>query len=274
MNRRLRNAGLRLPLFGRIVAERDRLRDELRLAQKEVRRGRRRTETAQHATRTAKRSEVDRKLDFVFIVAYGRSGSTLLQGVLNSTPGFLIRGENRDALRHLFVFHQTCSKERARVRQARRALDSTHPFYGIDGFPPKTSLKDIRRLAIDTVLRPTPETRVSGFKEIRWYKSDLLDYVQFLRQVFPGARFVINTRDHADVVRSKWWADLEDPAGELARIERGFDRLEAELGDAAYRVHYDDYVRDPDALAGLFSWLDEQFVTDRIAAVYSIRHST
>ena len=189
MNRRLRNAGLRLPLFGRIVAERDRLRDELRLAQKEVRRGRRRTEAAQHATRTAKKSEADRKLDFVFIVAYGRSGSTLLQGVLNSTPGFLIRGENRDALRHLFVFHQTCSTERARVRQARRALDSTHPFYGIDGFPPKTSLKDIRRLAIDTVLRPTPETRVSGFKEIRWYKSDLLDYVTLPTPGLPWSSF-------------------------------------------------------------------------------------
>ena len=29
------------------------------------------------------------------------------------------------------------------------------------------------------------------------------------------------------------------------------------LGDAAYRVHYDDYVANPEVLRGLFDWLGE-----------------
>ena len=33
------------------------------------------------------------KFDYIFIISYGRSGSTLLQGVLNSIDGVLIRGE-------------------------------------------------------------------------------------------------------------------------------------------------------------------------------------
>jgi hypothetical protein len=47
-----------------------------------------------------------RDLGYVFIVTYGRSGSTLLQGVLNSIPGYLVRGENRQALRHLRALMQ------------------------------------------------------------------------------------------------------------------------------------------------------------------------
>jgi hypothetical protein len=266
MRRALRTAALRVPPIGRLVGERDRLREEVRAAHAETRRLRRR--------RSGSQAEADPALGFVFIVAYGRSGSTLLQGVLNSIPGYLIRGENRDALHHLFRFHQTCTGERDRLGPTRGPLDSRHPFFGIDGFPEATSLQDLRRLALDTVLRPEPGTRVSGFKEIRWYHPDLIEYVSFLREVFPGARFVINTRDHADVVRSKWWADHDDPERELDRIEHGFDRLAAQLGEAAHRVHYDDYAADPGALTGLLDWLDEPFEPDRIAAVYRVRHST
>ena len=46
--------------------------------------------------------------DYVFVMTYGRSGSTLLMGLLNTIPGYLIRGENDDALRFLFDFHRTC----------------------------------------------------------------------------------------------------------------------------------------------------------------------
>ena len=40
-------------------------------------------------------------MDHVFVMTYGRSGSTLLMGILNSIPGWLLRGENRHAMRHL-----------------------------------------------------------------------------------------------------------------------------------------------------------------------------
>src|SRR5688572_1085508 len=43
------------------------------------------------------RSDDTHQLGHLFIVTYGRSGSTLLQGVLNSIPGYLIRGENDGA---------------------------------------------------------------------------------------------------------------------------------------------------------------------------------
>ena len=60
-------------------------------------------------------------LGYIFIVTYGRSGSTLLQGILNSIPGYLVRGENRQALRHLYAFHTAAVQERRRQRRGQHA---------------------------------------------------------------------------------------------------------------------------------------------------------
>lgn len=212
-------------------------------------------------------------LGYLFVVTYGRSGSTLVSGLLNAIPGYLVRGENGDALHHLFLFHQTLVRESA--RPAGNTRRRTHPWFGISDVPLGRSLADIRRLALDTVLRPGPGTRVVGFKEIRWNHPDAEEYVAWLREVFPGARFLVNTRDHEAVLRSAWWAK-ESPtvAGpKLARIEDRLLRIAADLGAAAYRIHYDEYVADPTALRGLYDWLGEPWDEDSVRATLAVRHS-
>jgi hypothetical protein len=209
-------------------------------------------------------------LRHVFIVTYGRSGSTLLMGILNSSPGWLLRGENRDAVHHLYTFHRTMNRESSRTRGT--PLSPTHPFFGIDGYPRKRSLRLLGSVVTETVLRPEPDTRVTGFKEIRWNHDDAEQYVAWLGRVFPGARFVVNTRNQADVIRSGWWAE-GDQSQKLADVESRLLRLADDLGDAAYHVHYDDYVEDPTVLRGLFDWLGEPFDEERVRAVLAVRHS-
>ena len=208
----------------------------------------------------------------VFVMTYGRSGSTLLMGILNSIPGWLLRGENRHAMRHLYDFHRSGLAERARV-DAERASEPTHPWFGIQSFPEEASLQHIRALAEATLLRPEPDTRVTGFKEIRWYDADLPEYVDFLRQVFPGARFVVNTRRLEDVAASNYWTHKVDPLAQVTAIEEKILGTVAGLGDAAHRVHYDDYVADPGVLRGLFEWLGEDFDEQRVRDVMSTPHS-
>jgi hypothetical protein len=211
-------------------------------------------------------------LAFVFVVTYGRSGSTLLMGVLNSIPGYLLRGENWDALHHLYRFHRTLTDGSRRwnpVRLRRR----THPFFGAADFPEQRSLERIRELVVDTVLRPHADTRVTGFKEIRWYHDDVEEYVAWLRQVFPGARFVVNTRDLEEVRRSGWWAKSPENAESLPAVEARILAVTESLGAAAYRVHYNDYVADPTVLRGLFDWLGEPFDEAPVRAVLATRHS-
>ena len=122
-------------------------------------------------------------------------------------------------------------------------------------------------------MRPQEDTRVTGFKEIRWYHQDLEEYVAWLAEVFPGARFLVNTRNHEDVLRSKWWAEGEDKSQHLADIETRILALADSLGDAAYRVHYDEYVADPTVLRGMFTWLGEDFDEAAVRATMAVRHS-
>jgi hypothetical protein len=221
---------------------------------------------------TTRPPEDRRDLGYLFVVTYGRSGSTLLMGLLNSIPGYLVRGENWHALHHLYLFHRTLAEGSRRWEPA-RLRRRTHPFFGAGDFPVQTSLDGIRRLVLDTVLRPRDDTRVTGFKEIRWYHDDVEEYVAWLREVFPGARFVVNTRDHDEVRRSGWWAKRPENAAELPAIEARILALAEQLGDAAYHVHYDDYVADPSVLRGLFEWLGEAYDEAAVRAVLETRHS-
>jgi hypothetical protein len=190
----------------------------------------------------------------LFIVTYGRSGSTLLQGILNSTPGVLIRGENRGITYKLHEFHKVATQTAAEKGDfARRPVN---PFFGIRDYPRDVALQRMRALVEDTLLRPEPGTRLVGFKEIRWYHADLDDYVDFLCALFPDARFVVNTRNLADVAKSYWWGERDDPEAELADIERRILAVGERLGPRrAFRVHYDDFVADPTSLRALFEWV-------------------
>ena len=73
---------------------------------------------------------------YVFVVSYGRSGSTLLQSAINSTPGTQLRGENCNILYSLY--RAVASAEltilgRARHPEPRRP---DHPwFVGVQFHP-------------------------------------------------------------------------------------------------------------------------------------------
>jgi hypothetical protein len=271
----------RLPPLRRLLAERDALRQQV--ARGEVRRRhlqRKRmslqrvlAEKDAQLGRLQERQRTDAgspDLRFLFVVTYGRSGSTLLGGILSSTPGFLIRGENGGALYHLYRFHRTCTSE----QQARRGtLAPRHPQFGIEGYPSGVALADIRALVLDTLIRPEPGSRVVGFKEIRWHYADLDGYVDFLRQVFPGARFVVNTRDLEEVARSKWWADRPGARAELEQTDTRLRSLAASLGADAFHVHYNDYVADPGRLRDLFEWLGEEFDEHRVREAMAVTYS-
>ncbi|MER6977268.1 sulfotransferase [Streptomyces carpinensis] len=216
--------------------------------------------------------EKEPALEYLFVLTYGRSGSTLLQNLLNSIPGVLVRGENHGVLYELYRFHSKVLHHRDRLARP-LPLPPFHPWWGIDGYPEEEALAGMRRLVLDTLIRPRPDSRIVGFKEITWPEEDLAEYVAFLRRLFPGARFVFNTRNLADVARSKWWATMPDAAERLARIEQRMTEVVAGLGDAAVRVHYDDYCADPDALRPMHCWLGGEFDPERVRTVMAVRHS-
>jgi hypothetical protein len=215
-------------------------------------------------------------LTYLFIVTYGRSGSTLLQGILSSTPGVVIRGENGGLLHDLLHLHETATGHRERLASS-APLPARHPWWGIDGYRDEAAYRGFRALLLDTVLRPEPDTTVVGFKEIDWVRDGDVErlpaLLAFTRAVFPGCKFVLNTRDLEDVAASKWWARRTDALGELRAMEAAFLDALSPYGDNVYRVHYDGYVADPSVLRGLFDWLGLEYDEERVRDVLDVRHS-
>jgi hypothetical protein len=211
-----------------------------------------------------------------FIVTYGRSGSTLLQGVLNALPGYLIRGENYDAMRHLELLFNRLPRF-----GVQRAADSTEdngvsepkdPFFGFEAFNDAEIARAIAALVDTLLLRDADAAaiRCLGFKEIRFSPENLAKKVAFLRRIFPGCAVLYNTRNPGDVVQSEFQKDKE-----IHYFEH-FNALMEECGKAdphAFLVRYEDVARGTGTLERLHTFLGEPFDRARIEAVLAVKHS-
>jgi len=207
----------------------------------------------------------------VVVVSYGRTGSTLLQGVLMSAPHVLVRGEQGGTIEQLQVWYDELCRHQQRIG-LQKETSKEHPFYGIIGFRREEALRRLRRLLVETVLRPTSDTRVIGFKEIGW-PDDVTPTLLFLRKLLPGVRFVVNTRDDESVAKSGFWSRRPDALPQIRSRRENMLAAAGALGDDAYVVHYDDWVGDPEKLRPLFEWLQIDFDPARVTAVMQRPHS-
>lgn len=101
----------------------------------------------------------------IFIVTYGRSGSTLLQSLLNTIPGCQIRGENHNAFESLWA---SCLRaQKTKAGWGSNARPPNHPWHGSEAVQPASYAEAMVDAFIDNVLTPDPNARYFGFKEIR-----------------------------------------------------------------------------------------------------------
>ncbi|WP_374764426.1 Stf0 family sulfotransferase [Yunchengibacter salinarum] len=197
----------------------------------------------------------------VFIVTYGRSGSTLLQAVLQTLPGACIRGENNNLLLPLFRAWKRAA--RGHGRHAAGDTGPASPWYGMDGFDPDAFGASLVDGFVRTVLRPAGGTRILGFKEVRYHEvhgqAEFDAFLDFIRRFFPGAHILFNSRRGADVARSAFW-QKEDPADVeewVAKWDGWYRDYAAAHPGATSHVQYEDYRDDAAALAPLFQALGE-----------------
>lgn len=223
---------------------------------------------------------------YLFIVTYGRSGSTLTQGLVNAIPGYCIRGENGNLLHHLARAVAVADRadnlswrreDIARPPEAQRPFltgiigTPADPWYGAEAIDPDALGRALADAFVREVLHPPEGTRVAGFKEIRWHEDARFfpDFLRIVRRIFPRARFLFQTRDHEAVARSKWWGTRPREAvlAELARAEALYAAFLAENPDCSLLIRYEDYAAGPEAARRIFDFLGEPFDPDRVAAV-------
>jgi hypothetical protein len=164
-------------------------------------------------------------LDYVFVVTYGRSGSTLVQGLLNALPGVLVRGENG---LYVLEIYRACAKAMAfrEIHLRHRPGDVRSAFYGLRSMQRRRFVRAARALVTGTLLGPVSRDQVDvlGFKEVLWNEvrpEETEGFFDFMDSVFPGARYILNQRTHDQVASSGFWQtrEADEVSAALARIE-------------------------------------------------------
>lgn len=214
----------------------------------------------------------------IIIVTYGRSGSTLLQGILNTVPGFLIRGENYSVTDGLFEAWKS-------MRRGLRRHDidvsgkPSHPWFGIGDIDQELFERNVMRLVHDMLVPEEQAHRVVcyGFKEIRYPETrpSFIRYLGFLRLIMPDLAFIINTRTLENVAKSGWWAEQDSSVvvAELAKRERRFLKYAESNADHTFHVTYEDVIGERVRLRAMHDFLGVPYVDAAVDEVLGVVHS-
>lgn len=194
----------------------------------------------------------------LLLVTYGRSGSTLLQGVLNTLPSVLVRGENHDFCWGLYVAWKSLVVTKTKYGRP-NSMSATDAWYGATNLDPQLFKAQARELLKAQLLPDSgASTVVWGFKEIRYldHLDELHAFLDFLTDLLPRPAIIFNTRDHEWVCRSAFWKRF--PEQELRKKLTVADRLffeYAERSDHAFVCRYERVVLGEQALRPLFDFL-------------------
>jgi hypothetical protein len=211
----------------------------------------------------------------IFLITYGRSGSTLLNGILNSIPGVCMRGENYNALAHLGRAVEAVTKTREKAAGPDTPVLAFHGSALVD---PKGFRRKLVAAFVDHVIRPPSDAVAIGFKEIRFVAAQMSEaqydqYIEFLFESFERSCIVFNSRKWIDVARSEWWRKDPLAVEHIRQCEQRFRRTMQLRPDSTFWVEYDRYIRDPDELRGLYAFLGAEFDRAAIERVLQVRHS-
>ena len=209
-----------------------------------------------------------------FIIGIGRSGTTLLRLMFHNHPNIAVPYESHfitdyynrlDEYGDLSV-SENLDKLLSDILQEKLLLQWDHEF-DIDRV--KALMTDT---SLESIFNSIYTDYASGKCKSRWAdKSDYLDRMHIINNIFPNAKFIHIIRDGRDVANSvlrlpwgpkdligaaEWWNDC-------IRLARA---VGAVLGDKKYaEVRYEDLVKDPEKeLRRLCEFVGEEFSLDML----------
>ena len=217
-------------------------------------------------------------MQHLIVIAIGRSGSTLLNGVLNSCSSVLMRGENQLFLNHLTQAYLGVKRS--------VALDTsgkpTGPHFGASEFNLYEWLR-VQESATNALLLGSKDRsalKILGFKEIRYIElssDELVDNLCFLEALFPGYKIIYHHRNFNQIANSEWWREFEE-SGLVSKF-REFEEftlsyLTSNFSDRFLVTNFEVLLEDPtDTINQLTNFLGVDFNIDHVLQVLSEKHS-
>ncbi|MGH3506762.1 MAG: sulfotransferase [Nocardioidaceae bacterium] len=205
---------------------------------------------------------------YVFVVTYGRSGSTLTQGLLNTMPGALVRGENDFYILHLYRAWAGVRRFRRQYAAGAAKQGAKSAFYGLDEIKPDDFVDSARELVLKELHGSSERSDLEllGFKEVLWHRirpKETGSFFEFFERIFPDALYVLHRRDLGQVSTSGFWR-RQDPSEvdrSLHRVEEIQEYLQETRPERTVETQYERYISsDPDVVEKELRTLAE-FVT-------------
>lgn len=210
---------------------------------------------------------------FVLIATYGRSGSTVVQALLASIPGWCIRGENYDALSGLYESYAAARRTQAEFGDRETPFDN--PWHGSDEIRLSHYGRRLADAFKEEVLAPPAGTRVVGFKEIRtFHRIDRVeDVLDFASEFMEPIRIVFVQRDWREVSRSSWWNAVvpDDVREHVERCDKIMITYAQQHPARCFVVEHHRLEPGSDHLDDLFDFLGERLDPVVAASVLSKR---
>ncbi len=215
--------------------------------------------------------------DHIFIITYGRTGSTLLQGLLNTTDGVLVRGENNNITFNLFEAYEALTVAKDRIGE--RSIPVNKPWYGLHAVDTDAFVDDLRHTMTRALLSDRAEDddiKCFGFKEIRHPEmgEKLAAYLEFLTLLFPNPAFIFLSRDLAQVSQSAWWAhEDKDWVYDTLQTYETRARAFAAGRSNCFLIDYSDVTGQTPKLRALFEFLGAPYIQADVDRTLSTPHS-
>ena len=218
---------------------------------------------------------------FVFVVTYGRSGSTLTQGMLNTLPRTLVRGENNLYLLQLFRAYAGLASFMEKVGGA--AAKPSSAFYGLRDADLDTFAASVRDLVQRQLLGSTDPSDVDrlGFKEVLWHRikpKEWSDFFDFVDVAFGQPLYVVNRRDVTMASTSGFWRKKRPGVAErqINRVRKLQDFLRESRPDRSFCTEFEAMTSDDrevagDQLRGLAEFVTGGCDDDLLAALFATR---
>lgn len=229
----------------------------------------------------------------VIILTTGRSGSTLLQKLMNTNPELVIWGEHAGILNQMMNAYYLVENNdwiEDDIANGAWMLQSTRPidpnrWTAWDCSFSKADFYDSLKAFTDSLFcENVPSSMRWGFKEIRYFDER---FIGFMKKLYPGAKFIVLMRDP---VRSCVSFATSIPQNKTFQTDMYFSRAESvsknqvkrafaffkwilEQGrDDVWAIKFEELIDDPfGTLKKIQSFLDLErpFETDNISKIVS-----
>lgn len=221
----------------------------------------------------------------VFVIATGRSGSTLLTRYLNCAADLVVWGEHAGIIHHLATAYgellrpdiqELIEEARPWVAQmlAKQAVIGSltgMTLEWVNGFDRASIDHAFRQLAVNLFTVGLSRTTRWGFKEIRYGGAEMA----FLRALFPKARFILLVRGPTATLKSKFRCfareDIEHMPEQFSDTLAFLNCAAVEVASGAADVlplHYERLTQDTCAeIARISAFIGSRFIDEQVWAI-------